>query len=198
MKILTAETPPCEIVIKRSRFIAEIFCVDSPEKARQKLKEQKARYADARHVVHAFVIGKNGEVNGCSDDGEPGGTAGKPVLEVLKGSEITNCMVTVTRYFGGVLLGTGGLVRAYTQATQGIIANTSVKEWIECCTIAFSCSYADYQVINRHFERFDAEILNIDFNATIDIQLEMPLSEKANFEAFITDSTKGQSTCHQL
>ena len=99
-----------ELVIKHSRFIAEVFPVENQAAARELLKEQKQKYFDSTHVVHAFVIGKNAEILGMSDDGEPSGTAGRPVLDVLKGSGCTNIILTVTRYFGGTLLGTGGLV----------------------------------------------------------------------------------------
>ncbi len=102
-----------EIFIKNSRFLAEAFPVNSQQEARDCLKEQKLKYKEATHVVHAFVVGEQGEVLGCSDDGEPSGTAGKPALAVLKGAGITNLIITITRWFGGTLLGTGGLVKAY-------------------------------------------------------------------------------------
>ncbi len=96
-----------EITIKRSIFRAEIFYTEQAADAKDMVKRQKERYRDARHVVHAFVIGETGAVLGCSDDGEPAGTAGQPVLAVLKGSGITNILVTVTRWFGGTLQGNG-------------------------------------------------------------------------------------------
>ena len=113
-----------EIVIKHSRFIAEVFPVQTQSQARELLKEQKQKYFDSTHVVHAFVIGKNCEVLGMSDDGEPSGTAGRPVLDVLKGSGCTNIMLTVTRYFGGTLLGTGGLVKAYSDSAKAVLEIT--------------------------------------------------------------------------
>lgn len=107
-----------EIVEKKSRFIATIRPVATQEEAVAFIEEMKKKYYDARHNCSAFVIGEKGQLTRSSDDGEPGGTAGKPMLEVLTGSEIRNIAVVVTRYFGGVLLGTGGLVRAYTQAVK--------------------------------------------------------------------------------
>src|SRR5574344_183749 len=95
------------------------------------LHELKIQYADATHVVHAFVTGTFGEVNGMSDDGEPAGTAGRPVLEVLKGSNITNVLLTVTRYFGGTLLGTGGLVKAYGDCAKLAIEQAHQQNAIE-------------------------------------------------------------------
>lgn len=116
-----------EIEEKKSRFIATIRPVQTEEEANAFIDEMKKKYWDARHNCSAYVIGFNGQIMRYSDDGEPGGTAGKPMLEVLLGSEIRNIAVVVTRYFGGTLLGTGGLVRAYTQAVQ---------EGLKHCTLA--------------------------------------------------------------
>lgn len=112
-----------EYVEKKSRFIATIRGCESEEEASAFIEEMKKKYWDARHNCSAFVIGPRGELTRCSDDGEPGGTAGRPMLEVLLGEEIRNIAVVVTRYFGGVLLGTGGLVRAYTQAVKTGLQN---------------------------------------------------------------------------
>lgn len=107
-----------EIVEKKSRFIAQVFPVETEEEVLQIIETTKKKYWDARHNCYAFVLGSGGEITRCSDDGEPSGTAGRPILEVLTGRGIKNVVVIVTRYFGGTLLGTGGLVRAYSQATQ--------------------------------------------------------------------------------
>lgn len=112
-----------EIVEKKSRFIANVRKVESEAEAVAFIEEMKKRYYDARHNCSAFVIGSRGEMTRCSDDGEPSGTAGRPMLEVLLGAEIRNVAAVVTRYFGGTLLGTGGLVRAYTQALQEALKN---------------------------------------------------------------------------
>ena len=103
-----------EIVEKKSRFIAEVFPVSSEEEAAEILEEVKKQYWDARHHCWAYVIGDTQAAERCSDDGEPSGTAGKPILEVIRGQKLSNVLVVVTRYFGGTLLGTGGLVRAYS------------------------------------------------------------------------------------
>lgn len=115
-----------EIVEKKSRFIATVRPCESEEEAVSFIDEMKKKYWDASHNCSAFVIGSRGELTRCSDDGEPGGTAGRPMLEVLLGEEIRNIVVVVTRYFGGTLLGTGGLVRAYTQAVRAGLAACSV------------------------------------------------------------------------
>ena len=115
-----------EYVEKKSRFIATLRSCGSVEEAVGFVEEMKKKYWDARHNCYAFCIGAKGELTRCSDDGEPAGTAGRPMLEVLEREELRNAAVVVTRYFGGVLLGTGGLVRAYTQA---------VKEGLKACTL---------------------------------------------------------------
>ena len=115
-----------EIVVKKSRFIANIFHVESEDEALSILERMRKQYWDARHNCYGYIIGKNKELVRFSDDGEPGGTAGKPILEVIKGRDLTDILVVVTRYFGGVLLGTGGLVRAYTDATIEGLSNADL------------------------------------------------------------------------
>lgn len=111
-----------EETIKGSRFLSELIPCSSQSQAREILKAQKAKYADATHVVHAFITGNGAEVKGMSDDGEPSGTAGRPALDVLSGRNCTNVILTITRWFGGTLLGTGGLVKAYGNGAKGVIA----------------------------------------------------------------------------
>ena len=118
-----------ELTVRKSRFLAEATPVDSVEAARALWRERKRIYADSNHVVYAFVCGPQGGVMGCSDDGEPSGTSGRPTLEVLKGSGITNVLLTVTRWFGGILLGTGGLVRAYTAYLASALRGCQGSHW---------------------------------------------------------------------
>ena len=118
-----------EITEKKSRFIATVRPVESEDEAVSFINETKKKYWDARHNCSAFVIGKRQELTRCSDDGEPAGTAGRPMLDVLLKENIHNAAVVVTRYFGGVLLGTGGLVRAYQQATKaGLLASEIIEK----------------------------------------------------------------------
>lgn len=115
-----------EVIEKKSRFIAQVFPVETEEEAAGIIEETKKKYWDARHNCYAFVLGAGGEISRCSDDGEPSGTAGRPILEVILGKGLRNVLVIVTRYFGGTLLGTGGLVRAYSAATQAGIEASQV------------------------------------------------------------------------
>lgn len=118
-----------EIIEKKSRFIATVAPVSTEDDALVFIEETKKKYWDARHNCHAFVIGANNETTRCSDDGEPSGTAGKPMLDVLLKQDLHNTAVVVTRYFGGTLLGTGGLVRAYTSAViEGLAASTIIEK----------------------------------------------------------------------
>ena len=115
-----------EITEKKSRFIATVSPASSEEEALLFIESMRKKYWDARHNCFAYVIGKRGELKRFSDDGEPGGTAGKPILEVITGEGLCNAAIVVTRYFGGTLLGTGGLVRAYTAASKEGLASSVI------------------------------------------------------------------------
>ena len=117
-----------EIVEKKSRFIATVVPVNTEEEALEFVEKTRKKYWDARHNCYAYILGDNNEVQRFSDDGEPSGTAGKPILEVITGNECSNCLCVVTRYFGGVLLGTGGLIRAYTNAAKDALDNSRTFE----------------------------------------------------------------------
>lgn len=136
-----------EICEKRSRFIASVFPVSTAEDALKIVADLKKQYWDARHNVFAYAL-KNGEVR-YSDDGEPSGTAGMPVLDVLKKQNIVDCLIVVTRYFGGVLLGTGGLVRAYTAATLEGIQNAEPVLLMPAIHGTTVCAYPEYEKICR-------------------------------------------------
>ncbi len=130
-----------EIVEKKSRFIAHVYCVHNEEEALKRIEEVKKQYWDARHNCYAYIIGRNNTIQRYSDDGEPGGTAGKPILEVLLLEEMSDCLIVVTRYFGGTLLGTGGLVRAYRQAAREGLANTLTSKLQFGRELSFTTDY---------------------------------------------------------
>jgi len=130
-----------EETIKGSRFLSELLICKSQNQAREILKEQKNKYSDATHVVHAFITGPNAEIMGMSDDGEPPGTAGRPVLDVLKGRNCTNLMLTVTRWFGGTLLGTGGLVKAYSSGAKNVLDKAAAENALELIIAKKSFSF---------------------------------------------------------
>lgn len=157
--------------VKGSRFLAELLACGSQAEARDLIKSQKAKYRDATHVVHAFVTGDGAEVSGMSDDGEPSGTAGRPVLDVLRGRGCTNVMLTVTRWFGGTLLGTGGLVKAYGDAAKLVIAaadeDHAFEELVEKRSFTFTCGYPLYEKLKRLTARFTLYDVTEEFSSDV-------------------------------
>ena len=148
MKILLEEAR-AEMMVKNSRFLSEAVCADTPERAREIWRLRKTQYDNGGHIVYAFIVGAQGNVQGCSDDGEPSGTAGRPTLEVLKGSGLTNVILTTARWFGGTKLGTGGLVHAYTASAQAALANIRTRELVEMKTLDFTVPYPLYEQVKR-------------------------------------------------
>lgn len=156
-----------ELVIKKSRFLAECFPIERTADVRLLLKAKKEEYKNARHVVHSFVIGKNGEHQGSSDDGEPKGTAGHPSLAVLQHTKVTNILVTVTRWFGGILLGTGGLVRAYTESTKCLIEMAELQEERGEVDLTISCAYSESNIVKAILEKEGAIIVNASYGESV-------------------------------
>lgn len=180
-----------ELEIKKSRFIGFGFPITSPEDARDKLKMLKKDYPDSRHICYAFVWGKSSTHMGMSDDGEPSGTAGRPILEVVKGSGYENILVAVVRYFGGIKLGTGGLVKAYTEITQLIVKNIEVKEYIERDNFYLSIPYNLYDMVKSSIKEFDGIIDSEEFLTNIEISLSLPIVKLDELNKRIGDISKG-------
>ena len=187
------ESACSETLVKKSRFIAEIFPVKNRRDVRALLKTQKQKYADSSHVVHAFVLGKNAEIMGMSDDGEPAGTAGRPVLAVLKGSGCTDILLTVTRYFGGTLLGTGGLVKAYTEAAQSVLTLAHTEVFAEREEFDLRLSYEDYETCKRLLKKFGAKVTVEDFAENVHISGCIETALKEDFERELRDSLGGKN-----
>ena len=182
-----------ELTVRKSRFLAEATPVDSVESARALWRERKRIYADSSHVVFAFVCGPQGGVMGCSDDGEPSGTSGRPTLEVLKGSGITNVLLTVTRWFGGIKLGTGGLVRAYTESAQLALADAQTAELVPMTRFTLALSYLHYESVRRRLAEFAAEITGEEFAAGVTLAGTIPSANYAAFAEAVRDLTSGSS-----
>ncbi|HOV63004.1 MAG TPA: YigZ family protein [Spirochaetia bacterium] len=163
-----------EICVKKSRFFARAESIEQPEDARTVVKRRREEHPGATHVVHAFITGMQGEVNGCSDDHEPAGTAGRPILEILKGSGITNIIVTVVRYFGGTKLGTGGLVHAYSEAAKAALAGLSTKEFSRWVKFELTSPYELFERIRAVLVQRGAEILSENFTTTVHIAGRVP------------------------
>lgn len=175
------EASSAEYVEKRSRFIANLRHCETEEEAAAFLDEMRSKYWDAKHNVFAYSVG-TGSLCRFSDDGEPHGTAGKPVLDVINGSEIKNIAIVVTRYFGGVLLGTGGLVRAYSKAAKDAIANAQVVEMIPCTVYRTVCEYADHQKLVSVIENAGGKIENTEFTDKITLYYSFKCEDFMEFE----------------
>ena len=179
--------------IKRSRFIAEITPVESPEQARQILKNKRLEHPDAAHVVHAFIAGDERQYMGMSDDGEPSGTSGKPVLEILKGRGITNLMLTVVRYYGGIKLGTGGLVRAYSESASGALDSLKTAELIKYSGFRISADYSIYQPLSTLAAGYECRIENEIFETGVVIEGLVPADRADDFAASAVDLSSGRA-----
>ncbi len=190
-RILT-EAGEGRIEEKKSRFIATLRSVESEEEANAFIAEMKKKYWDARHNCSAFVIGSGAELTRCSDDGEPAGTAGRPMLEVLLGSGVRNVAVVVTRYFGGTLLGTGGLIRAYTAAVQEGLAASRIGVRYSGKRLKLITDYTDIGKVLYILGNHGLEPESSDYGA--DVRLEIPVSDEVLpfLRAELTEGTAGR------
>lgn len=181
-----------ELQVSNSRFIATLSPAESVEAARAFIQGVKAEFSDATHNVPAFVIGGGATVTEfCSDDGEPSGTSGRPLLAVLKGSGLGNAAVVVTRYFGGTLLGTGGLVKAYGDAGRLAVAAARRAELVPSVLLSFSLPYALYERLRRLLEASGAALLREDFAEAVSVDLELPAQALSAFLAALADLGSG-------
>lgn len=182
-----------EIVEKKSRFIATVRPVETEEEALAFIEEMKKKYWDARHNCSAYVLGERQEVMRCSDDGEPSQTAGKPMMDVLTGAGLTNTAVVVTRYFGGTLLGTGGLVRAYSAAVQEGLKNSQVitKYWGTMLLVK-----TDYNGIGRLqylFGQRQIPMMDPEYTDKVQFTVLVPASGVSEIQKAVTEATSGQA-----
>jgi len=180
------------IEIKKSRFISIGMYVSSAEEAKEIVKATRNEYADSSHVVHAFLSGPGADIFGFSDDREPSGTAGRPVLEVLKGSGITNIIVLVVRYFGGTKLGTGGLVKAYTEAAQKVLKSLPVEELMTKISFKLDLTYDLYDQIIKILRIHTAEFNDPVFDTQIHISGKLPERELNTAAEAIRDISAGK------
>ena len=178
-----------EFIEKRSRFIGHIFPVETEEEALEKIQQMKKKYYDASHNCWAYVI--RGGAMRFSDDGEPGGTAGNPMMQVLQREQLNNVVCIVTRYFGGVLLGAGGLVRAYTKGAKIAIdaAGRSMKRvWT---VLYLPCPYTYYERVKLEIAAFDGIVRDTQFGAEVELEILVAQAKAQPFLDRITDMTAG-------
>ena len=179
-----------ELVEKRSRFIGQLFCVESEEEARACIERIKKKHYDARHNCWCYRL-QEGGVERYSDDGEPQGTAGQPMLNVFQREGVWNVCCVVTRYFGGVLLGAGGLVRAYTQAAKDSLDEAGisvVRRWVE---VAVQCPYNLFERMKLEVEGVDGVLGEVEYAADVTVHALLPEHAVDAFSDRVTELTAG-------
>ncbi len=175
-----------EYIEKRSKFLGCAFPCESEQEALAILEKLRSQYWDARHNCFAFVV-DDGRTSRFSDDGEPHGTAGKPILEVINGKGLVNVLVVVTRYFGGVLLGTGGLVRAYTTATKDALENAEIVEMVPCTVCEVCCDYQDHATLLKLTES-KAQILDTLFTDKVTLTFALKDEDIEDYKKALTET----------
>lgn len=187
-----------EIIEKKSRFIATVIPVESEEEALEFIAAMKKKYWNATHNCSAFVVGENYEIQRCSDDGEPQGTAGRPMLDVLLGEEIHNAAVVVTRYFGGTLLGTGGLVRAYSKAVQEGLRQSAIIEKKPGALLQIKTDYNGIGKIQYLLGQRGLTIIHSDYTDVVMIETLVPQEQLAELKEAVTEGTNGRAEFPQV
>jgi len=181
------------IEVKKSKFLAYALPLASLSDIKEEVQKARAEHPDSRHVVHAAVVGPDGGEFSMSDDGEPKGTSGRPSLEVLKGREITNVLILIVRYFGGVKLGTGGLVKAYGDAVKSVLDVLETEPLVEKAEFSLNLSYHDHSPVRLLLDREGVEILSEEFGEGVSMSCRCPLSVLESLVGPIRDITRGSS-----
>ena len=178
-----------ELIVKKSRFIACVEPVSGREQALLRVAELKAEHPDARHVCWALLAGGQSAAN---DDGEPGGTAGRPMLEVLRHQDLQGVLATVVRYFGGIKLGAGGLVRAYTDAVAQALLTADKIPLVKQAQLACSVPYALEGLVRRELELAQAQLLAVSHASVVTLQFALPEPDAAALVQRLGDKGQGQ------
>ena len=182
-----------EIEEKKSRFIATVRPVETEEEALLFIEEMRKKYWDASHNCYVYSVGENREFTRCSDDGEPSGTAGRPMLDVLLGQEIYNTAVVVTRYFGGTLLGTGGLVRAYSKAVQEGLGSSRVIEKKYGISLEIVTDYTGIGKIQYIAGERKIPVLDSEYTDKVKLRLLVPWGDVSEVQKAVTEATCGRA-----
>lgn len=182
-----------EIIVKKSKFIATLYEANSKDEAEKILQNVRKKYFDAKHHCYAYIIEK---IEKCSDDGEPSGTAGAPLLALLKSANLTNVIIIVTRYFGGILLGTGGLVRAYTESAKNAIENAKIVYKDYGIQFEIEISYNNLKEILFICKNLDISIIKIEYQENVKLILESTFEAKKELEK--SDKILSQREIKQL
>jgi uncharacterized YigZ family protein len=193
-----ARSGGCEIEIKRSRFLCALAPVTSEEAAREFIAARRRADPGARHHCHAFVLGPDGRTRRSSDDGEPAGTAGTPMLEVLRRRSLTDVVAVVTRYFGGVLLGAGGLIRAYGQSVSDAVEVVGVLEHRRLSLVEVSVSYDRAGRLENDLRASSYVLHATRFDALAHFEIGLAPGEGPAFASWLADLTNGEATTSEL
>lgn len=189
---IPAQRTRTEILVVNSRFITTAQPAFNVEEAKAFIHEMKQEFADASHNVPAFLIGYGPSVTAhCSDDGEPSGTAGRPALAVLQGSDLGDIVVVVTRYFGGTKLGTGGLVRAYTDAVKSVLENLPLAEKVPTHTVMMVVPYPLFEQTRLLVQKYGGQTLDEDFGADVTITVQFFAEKLSPFNAELSELSRG-------
>jgi len=181
-----------ELIEKKSRFLGFIYPVESAEECAEYLRRFKKKYWDATHVVYAYTL-EDGSMR-FSDDGEPQGTAGMPTLEVLKKEEIWNCLAITVRYFGGTLLGAGGLTRTYGRTAKMALDAAGIAVMQPFSRMILQCPYNLLEIIRTRYVYAEAEEVRVDFGADVTLTVVLPAEREAAFIADIVETSNGKIT----
>ena len=180
-----------EYIINRSRFIGRCFPVTSEEAALSLLGDIRKMHWDATHNCFAYRIGETASIARFSDDGEPGGTAGMPIMEVLRSKELTDVLVVVTRYFGGVLLGAGGLVRAYSRSAADAVAEAGIVSYIPAKQLSVSMDYSRYGSMEQYI-RSAVQVEDVEFMENVTMKVAVAEEKLSAFIKDITERSDGR------
>ncbi|MCQ2548333.1 MAG: YigZ family protein [Clostridia bacterium] len=184
------EAVKVEYTIEKSKFIAYLSPANTREEAEDFIKSIRKKHYDATHNVPAMIIGENKEIKWSSDDGEPSGTAGLPMLQTLEGHDLRNVVLVITRYFGGIKLGTGGLVRAYTEGAKGAIDAAKIFELRKVAVISFECDYSTLEMIKA--SQGDFSLKNIQYSDKVKAQALCELEELETVEKSLINISKAR------
>jgi uncharacterized YigZ family protein len=191
-RLIPAREARCEITVVNSRFIATAAPALSVDQAKAFVARIKSEFSDASHNVPAYIIGHgNSTIEHCHDDGEPSGTAGRPVLAVLRGSGLGNAAVVVTRYFGGTKLGTGGLVRAYGDAARSVLAILPRAEQVATHTVMLTVPYSAYERVQRLVAAHAGQMIEQSFTAEVTLLVRLAVEQMPAFQGALRDLSNG-------
>jgi uncharacterized YigZ family protein len=198
--LIPASQHRAELVIDRSRFIATIAHASTPADARAFMDTVRAEFPDATHNCWAYVAGPPGDTAsiGMSDAGEPHGTAGRPMLDVLLHSGIGEISAVVTRYYGGTKLGTGGLVKAYGGSVQHALASLPTARRVIRVSMVVTAGYADIETLRRTLQEFDAELVNETYGETVIYEVAVPMDNVNRFSSALTDRTAARVSVQRI